>query len=147
MTHICVSKLIFIGSDNGLSPGPHEAIIWTDDGILLFGPLATSFREIIIEIQTFSLKKLLLKMSGKWRPFCRSLNVLNNQVYNMGKSSCPHKRRDLFTHMNFNIPVWLNPRWGRAMDENTQIPYFMFINLFVRVLNTVSNICYSETCL
>ena len=39
MTQICVSKLIIIGSDNDLSPGRRQAIIWTNDGILLIGPL------------------------------------------------------------------------------------------------------------
>ena len=35
MTHICLSKLTTIGSDNGLSPGQRQAIIWTNEGILL----------------------------------------------------------------------------------------------------------------
>ena len=33
------SKLTITGSDNGLSPGRRQAIIWTNDGILLIGPL------------------------------------------------------------------------------------------------------------
>ena len=33
-THICVGKLTIIASDNGLSPGRRQAIIWTNDGIL-----------------------------------------------------------------------------------------------------------------
>ena len=37
--HICVSQLIIIGSDNGLSPDRRQAIIWTNYGILLFEPL------------------------------------------------------------------------------------------------------------
>ena len=37
VTHICVSKLTIIGSDNGLSPGRRQAIIWTNVGILLIG--------------------------------------------------------------------------------------------------------------
>ena len=37
VTHICVSKLIIIGSNNGLSPGRHQAIIWTNAGIKLIG--------------------------------------------------------------------------------------------------------------
>ena len=79
VTHICVSKLTIIGSDNGLSPGRRQAIIWTNDGILLIGPLGTNFSEILIGIQTFSLKKVHLKMtSAKWRPFCLDLNVLIN---------------------------------------------------------------------
>ena len=32
--YICVSELTSIGSDNGLSPGRRQAIIWTDAGIL-----------------------------------------------------------------------------------------------------------------
>ena len=77
VTHICVSNLTIIGSDNGLSPGRRQAIIWTNAGILLIGPLGTNFNEILIEIHTFSFKKMHLKMSsGKWRTFCLGLNVL-----------------------------------------------------------------------
>ena len=77
LRHICVGKLTIIGSDNGLSPGRRQAIIWTNAGILLIGPLGTNFNEIFIEIHTFSFKKIHLKMSsGKWRPFCLGLNVL-----------------------------------------------------------------------
>ena len=66
-----------IGSDNGLSPGRRQAIIWANAGILLIGPLETNFSEILIETCTFSFKKMHLKMlSGKWRPFCLGLNVL-----------------------------------------------------------------------
>ena len=50
MTHICVGKLIIIGSDNGLSPDRRQAIIWTNAGILLIGPFGTNFSEIAIEI-------------------------------------------------------------------------------------------------
>ena len=37
VTHICVNKIIIIGSDNGLAPGLRQAIIWTNDGMLLIG--------------------------------------------------------------------------------------------------------------
>ena len=78
VTHICVGKVTIIGSDNGLSPGQRQAIIWIDAGILLIGPLGTNFREIYIEILTFSLKKMRLKVSSaKWRPFCLGLHVLS----------------------------------------------------------------------
>ena len=39
VTHICVSKLTIIASDNGLSPGRRQAIIWTSAGILLIWTL------------------------------------------------------------------------------------------------------------
>ena len=35
-----------IGSDNGLSPGRRQAIVWTNAGIFLFGLLGTNFWEI-----------------------------------------------------------------------------------------------------
>ena len=77
MTHICVGKLTTIGSDNGLSPDRRQAIIWTNAGILLIGPLGTIFSEILIEILTFSLKKMRLKVSSaKRRLSCLGPNGL-----------------------------------------------------------------------
>ena len=77
VTHICVSKLTIIVSDNGLSPNRRQAIIWTNAGILLIGPLGINFSEISIEIYIFSSKKMHLKMSsGNWQPSCLGLNVL-----------------------------------------------------------------------
>ena len=76
VTHICVSKLTIIRSDNGLSPDRRQAIIWTNTGLLI-GPLGTNFSEILIEILTFSLKKMRLNVSSaKRRPFRLGLNVL-----------------------------------------------------------------------
>ena len=77
VTHICVGELTIIGSDNGLSPGGRQAIIWTNAGILLIGPLGTNFRENLIEMLTFSFTKMHLKvLFAKCRPFCFDLNVL-----------------------------------------------------------------------
>ena len=77
VTHICVGNLTIIGSDNGLSPGRRQAIIWTNAGILSIGPLGTNFNEISIGIETFSFKKMHFKTSSaKWRLFCLGLNVL-----------------------------------------------------------------------
>ena len=77
MTHICVSKLSIIGSDNGLSPGRRQAIIWTNAGILLIWTLGANFSDVWSEIHAFSFKKMHLKMaSAKWRPFCLGLKVL-----------------------------------------------------------------------
>ena len=83
--HICVSKLTIIGSDNGLSPGRHQAIIWTNGGILLIGPLGTNFGEMLIKIYTFSFKKMYLKMLfEKCQPFCVGLNVLSSGLLGPG---------------------------------------------------------------
>ena len=95
MTHIYVGKLTIIGSDNGLSPGRRQAIIWTNAGILLIEPLGTNFREILIEIQINSFKKMRLKMSSaKWRPFYFGLNVLITILQNTEYS------RSTMCHLN-----------------------------------------------
>ena len=98
--YICVSKLTIIGSDNGLSPGRCQAIIWTNAGILLIGTLGTKVSEILITICTFSLKKLLLKMSsGKRRPSCLGLNVL-------------------ISSMNADCIMTIKPNTSSASSEN-----------------------------
>ena len=69
-THGCDGYLTIIDSDNGFSPGRRQAIIWTDAGIFLIGPLGTNFGESLVEIHTFSFKQMHLKMSSrKWRQF------------------------------------------------------------------------------
>ena len=55
-------NLTIIGSDNGLSPGWHQAINWTNTGIALFGCLGTNFSEILIQVLAFSFKKMRLKV-------------------------------------------------------------------------------------
>ena len=77
VTHMCVSDLTSIGSDNGLSSGRHQAIIRTNAGILLIRALGTNFSEFLVEILIFSFKKMRLKVSStKRRPFCLGLNEL-----------------------------------------------------------------------
>ena len=112
VTHICVSNITIIGSDNGLSPGQCQAITWTNVGILLIGPLETNFSEMLIEIHTFSFKKIHLKMaSAKWRPFCLGLNVLKAQFTDVFVSPGSVAR-----------PQWVNKRakifWIFKLHEN-----------------------------
>ena len=64
---------------NQITPIWCQAITWTNVDLLSIGPLGTNFSEILIEVQTFSLKKMHLKMlSVKGRPFCLSLNELQS---------------------------------------------------------------------
>ena len=84
MTHICVSKLTIIGSENGLSPGRRQAIIWANDGILLIRTLETNFSEILGKLHSISFMKMHLKMSSaKGRLFSLGLNELkaSNTTY------------------------------------------------------------------
>ena len=82
VTHICVSDLTSIGSDNGLSPGRRQAIIRTNAGILLIRPLGTNFSVFSVEILISSFKKTRFKVSSaKRRPFCLGLNELTSETW------------------------------------------------------------------
>ena len=56
-----------------------QAIIWTNDGILMIRTLGTNLSETLSEIHIFSVKKMHLKMLPvKWLSCCLSLNVLTH---------------------------------------------------------------------
>ena len=72
--YVCANKLTIIDSKNGSSPGWHQAINCTYAGIASLG---TNFSKTLIEIYTFSFKKMHLKMaSAKWRLFRLDFNEL-----------------------------------------------------------------------
>ena len=124
VTHICVGKLIIIDSDNGLSPGWHQAIIWTNSGIWSIGPMGTNFSEILIEIHTFSLKKMHLKMSSaKWCLFCLGLNVLTH--WDLKKMVA-----DIFCRWHFRM---------HFVDWKFYILIQILINVFLSVQLTLSH--------
>ena len=61
VTHLCVSKPTIIGSNNGSAPGRHQAIIWTNAGILLIWTLGTNFSEILSKkVENFVCKMLAI---------------------------------------------------------------------------------------
>ena len=96
-----------IGSDNGLSPVRRQAIIWTNFGILLIGPLGTNFSESLIRIQTFSFKKLHLKTSSaKWRLFCLGLNEINQWQSKYSSKACKTTK---ISKQNFNLLDCVSP--------------------------------------
>ena len=131
VTHICVSKQTSIGSDNGLSPGRRQAIIWTNAGILLIWPLGTNFSEIPIEIHILSFKKMHLKMSsGKWRPFCLGLNGLN--IYTCFALTCNW----LITHLGLIHLSQLH-----TGDLVSFLSRFMVLSS-LHVMVMITNICF-----
>ena len=106
VTNICISKLSIISSDNGLSLGRRQAIIWTNAGILLIRTIGTNFSEIVIAILTFQFRKMRLKVSSaKRQPFCLGLNVLTASPFCPGcfivaYSHC-HVPNLVVAHTNF----------------------------------------------
>ena len=62
MLQIYVSgSRVSFGSGNGLAPGRHQAITWTNADLLSIRPLGTNFSEIQIKIQNFPFMKMHLK--------------------------------------------------------------------------------------
>ena len=111
--HICLSKLTIIDSDNGLTPGRRQAIIWTNVVILFIRTLGTNFTEILSEIQTFSFTEMLLKMlSGKWRQFCPGLSVLSiwersyHNLFLSGWEYGPEKSLGSWNQESPHVPIW-----------------------------------------
>ena len=101
MTHICVSKLTIIGSDNGLSPGRRQAIIWTN-GILLIGPLGTKLQWNLkqnshIFIHENAFQNIVCEMATiLFRPQCIKTIVImalhGSGVLSLRQVSATHKR-------------------------------------------------------
>ena len=95
VTHICVSELTTIGSDNGLLPGQWQAIIWTNAAILSTGPSGTNFSDISTEIPRASLKinmseNVVYKMTAILsQPQCVKIKFNQNTTRNLRKR-CIH---------------------------------------------------------
>ena len=135
VTHICDSKQTIIGSDNGLSPGRRQAIIWTNAGILLIGPLGTNFNEILIEIHAFSFKEMHLKMSsGKWRPSCLGPNVLTEISWR--SIAIRPKLQDVITHPYLNpMVVWISSHWNAGVDK--QLSLMVYPQFIIHAINSM----------
>ena len=82
VTHKCVSKLTIIGQDSDLSPVRHQAIIWTNAGILLIRTPWINFSAVLSKNHKYPFKKVHLKMSfAKWQPCFPRLNLLRIHKY------------------------------------------------------------------
>ena len=113
VTHICVSDLTSIGSDNGLSSGRRQAIIRTNAGILLIRTLGTNFSVFLVEMLIFSFKKMRLKVSSaKRRPFCLGLNELSLNCAQGG----PYWNRTVLLH-TVTMPPFVKVRLECATQE------------------------------
>ena len=98
-----------MGSDNGLFLVQCQAIIWTNPGLLLIGPLARNFSEIWIKIRQFAYKRMHLKMSStKWRTFCLCLNILKRVTWG---TSC---WLAIIPHINSSPPGQNGHHFGRG---------------------------------
>ena len=104
VTHICISKLTTIGSDNGLPPGRHQAIIWSNAGMLLSSTLGTIFsekRNWYIFIQANAFENVVWKMAAILsRPQCA--NTLRP------RQNGHHFPDDIFEWIIWNENAWIS---------------------------------------
>ena len=106
---------VIIGSVNGLSPVRHQAITWTNAGLLSIELLGTYFSEIWIGILSFLFQKMQLKMSsGKMAAILsrgRGVNGLISTVCSW------HDKTKLGTqdgHGALALGVWYNMKQALA---------------------------------
>ena len=70
--------IVYIGSDNYLSPVRRQTITRNDADLLSIGSLRRVSSEIWFNVQNLSFRKIRFKLlSAKYPPFCFGLNGLN----------------------------------------------------------------------
>ena len=86
---------------------------------MLIQTLGTNFSQILSETQTFSFRKMHLKMSSEtWRPFCLGLNVLTPQPH-LAKNRLLSPATYLNTSSTASQPCATNPvTWGGSGVRN-----------------------------
>ena len=136
MTHICIIKRTIIGSDNGLSPGRCQVIIWTNAGKLWIWPFGTNISEILIKIHISSFKKIYicihLKMSSvKCNPFffiqeTIYLHFSENGIYKMlsilSRPQCVNDAdNNASTIIIYTVPFWINSIFLRRKETPRKV--------------------------
>ena len=108
VTHICISKLTIIGSDRGLFPSWHQAIIWTNAWILLIWPCGTYFNGFFEQYSYISIQENALEnVVWKWQPFSLALNVLTNHTYHSFVTQLTSVGYDnAYQQLSRSLPGW-----------------------------------------
>ena len=140
MTHIFVDNLTIIGSDDNLSPGRRQAIIWINAGILWIRSVGTIFSEILSTMHTFSFKNMHLKLSSaaiRSRPQCVNDHCIKNSL---AWTASTDDSRSLVWSISAVIQGVVQEH-GR----DTKPPFIMLIwNLLVTICN-IFNVEYNYT--
>ena len=118
LKYICASKITIIGSDNGLC----QAIILTNDVILLSGPFGTNFSDILLEIYIFSFKKCIWKCCQEIGGHVVSASICSVERWPVGK-------------------VFLSVA-GRVCANDSESHFVFHINKCVDVTNLCCHECW-----
>ena len=138
----CVSVITaFIGSDNGFTLVRCQAIVWSNDGLLLNEPL----RKELIEILIKSYKSLFVTMrskmpSARWRSFCLGLNMSYRLVTRFAWNVT---FLDLVAYMH-RLIIGLDTVVGYSVPTHCLSQYLLITNMkqildvFIEILLSVS---------
>ena len=122
-----------IGSDNGMSPVQRQAIIRTNAGLLSVGLLGTNFHDLRIGIQSFSFKKMHLKVSsakiaailsrGRWVNSSQSHDAIIELCQNNGTISTESSLSPIWYYTIINTL--------RPGQNGRHFPHGIFHSIFV----------------
>ena len=119
--HICVNKLTMIVSDNCLSPGRRQAVMWSNPGIFFNG---TNLRDISIKIHIFFHSRLHALNALKY-VVCEIAAILSRlQCVNQGnkKTTCLHS----YIQWYREIPCGLvKESYNFLQDNQNRLPIAM----------------------
>ena len=126
-----------IGSDNGLSPVRRQAIIWTNAGSLIIGPLGTSFSEIWNKIKQFSFTKIAFE-NVVWkmvailsRPKCVNFQPTPSRMFLPWSLSRAYLT--ITDQLNRNC-VWDMDGWLRHHKNNLQYIAMYWISILYKLI-------------
>ena len=107
VTHVCVSKLTIIGSDDRLLPGRRQAIIWTSAGMLSIGPLGTKKNDVFKMAAILSQPESVNWRWGNHRiDYYPSANEVT--LKDMGKTKCCQTITRQSKEWKMCTMIWIN---------------------------------------
>ena len=144
VTHMCVSKLTTMGSDNGLSPGRHQDIIWTNAGILSIWTLETNLGNLK-KIHIFSVKKMHSKFSQEIGGHCVSASMCLTH-WGLKSPFADVIFHCIFLNENSRILSNTKVKWRRLMAVHlTIIKHWIRPCLGTRIGDSLNLWCYKST--
>ena len=139
--HICVRKLTIIRSDNGLSPGRHQAINWTNVGTLSIGQVeqtsVKSYRNSYIFIHKNVLENVVRKLATVLprprcvKPLLGSVIYTLKYFYDSSSLRCHAKilHNNKHFHTAFDCVVGGTPK--TALIDFSRAPFLIHIYTFL----------------
>ena len=151
LTHICVGNLTIIGSDNGLSPGRRQAIIWINAVNIVNWPLRNKFQwnfnknsNIFIHENMF--ESVVCDCHFVSASICEE-NTIRVVLASIAK---PHSRMTSWLHLCNPVLIWLTgwlvlsyvsrsifQKCFNLFQKQPDTPICKFHSLFLTLLSTL----------